>query len=54
MEVSDIAMTLEQVVNNADITLTTLGDPLASPPSLVRDDVLAIVTTGDTTTISRG
>ena len=43
--VSEVAMTLKQVVNNADITLTTLGDPLASPPSLVRDDVLAIVTT---------
>jgi acetylornithine deacetylase/succinyl-diaminopimelate desuccinylase-like protein len=45
VEVSDIATTLKQVVNNSDITLTTLGDPLASPPSLVRDDVLAIVTT---------
>lgn len=43
--ISEVAMTLKQVVNNSGITLATLGDPLASPPSLVRDDVLAIVTT---------
>jgi len=43
--VSDVAMTLKQVVNNSDTTLATLGDPLPSPPSPVRDDVMAIVAT---------
>ena len=42
---SDVEMTLKQVVNNPEIAFASLWDPLPSPPSPVRDDVMAIVAT---------
>ena len=42
---SDVEMTLKQVVNNPEIEFASLWDPLPSAPSPVRDDVLAIVAT---------
>lgn len=43
VDIADIAKKLQAIVNNPDIKLVKLGDPASSPPSPVREDIMAIV-----------
>jgi carboxypeptidase PM20D1 len=43
ISVADVVTTLKQVVDNSDIEFKTLGEPLPSPPSVIRDDVVDLI-----------
>ena len=44
VEVTDVQATLQRVVGNERVEVRVLDDPLASPASPLRDDVVAVVT----------
>jgi carboxypeptidase PM20D1 len=46
VEVDEVRATLERVADTPGLEIRTLGDPLASPASPLRDDVLAAISAG--------
>ncbi len=42
-EISDVQTTLKRIIDDPDITHVMLGDPVASPPSSVRDEISSLV-----------